>query len=328
MECSNHGGGWQGEALFVPALGAATLLMLVGDNLALVPIDRAGLRIEPLATLGLRGAGMARVRLENLTLPQERAPVDHDRIFRAWSVLSAADLTAIALGMADQLCNRAIVHATSRVQFPGLFHDEQARDPIGKFGAVKKMVAEMAARRYLIETLAHVLTPTDFSSPSVVQSGMVKMVTAEALGTSPGSLSYNAGQVFGGTGYSEDDILAKFYRDASAWRFLGPTNVDVGRRHGNELLRGWRPDGHRLAAVRGEAELFDQLAQRKALQAELDEVRVVRSRLRGMINDGWRPPRPRAAPPGRPQPGEGSIAFSTRALAEVSEGLARQDAHF
>src|SRR5205807_514489 len=125
------------------------------------------LHLEPLATLGLRGAGIARLSLDNFTLPDTRVAVDPDRIQRVWQVLSAADLTSIAFGMADALCRRAIAHATSRVQFPGLFHDEEARDTIGKFGAVKKMVAEMAAGRYLIETLDHNLTPADFSSSSL-----------------------------------------------------------------------------------------------------------------------------------------------------------------
>src|SRR5438132_7639354 len=149
------------------------------------------------------------------------------------------------------------------------------------------MIAEMAAGRYLIETLDHTLAPTDFSSPSVQRAGLVKALAAEALGTAPGSLSYNAGQIFGGTGYSEDDILAKFYRDAAAWRFLGPANVPVYLHHGEHLLRNWHPDGRRLASVAHEAQLFDQVAQRKALQGELDEVRVLRSRLRGLVND-WR----------------------------------------
>ncbi|MBY0526414.1 MAG: FAD-binding protein [Gemmataceae bacterium] len=328
------GTGWKGEILFVPAARASSLLLLVGDQLAVIRLSpsetRPGLHVDPLLTLGLRGAGMARIRLDNFVLGDERAAVDRDRIRRAWSVLSSADLTSIAFGMADQLCRRTIAHATSRVQFPGLFHDEQSRDTIGKFGAVKKMVAEMGARRLLIETLDHVLSPTDFSSPSVAQAGLIKKVVSEALGTAPGSLSYNAGQVFGGTGYSEDDILSKFYRDASAWRFLGPTNVEIGRRHGDELLRGWRPDGQKLAALRNEAELFDQLAQRKALQAELDEVRVVRSRLRGMVNEWLAAVDVSAgsrATPVTVRGADGRFSLGARALAEVSEGLARQDAH-
>jgi alkylation response protein AidB-like acyl-CoA dehydrogenase/flavin-dependent dehydrogenase/ferredoxin-like protein FixX len=312
-------GGWQGEALFVPGQHASSFLLLLGDQLAVAPVQRAGIRVEPLATLGLRGAGMALLRLVEFKLPVEHANVDHDRILRAWRVLSSADLTSIAHGMADILCERAIAHATSRVQFPGLFHDEDARDPIGKFGAVKKMIAEMGARRYVIETLDHTLSPLDFSSPSVLHAGLAKIVVAEALGTAPGSLSYNAGQVFGGTGYSEDDILAKFYRDAAAWRFLGPTDVEVCRSHGEELLRGWRPDGQRLANLRGETELIDPLAQRKALQAELDEVRVVRSRLRGLVNE-WLATFESASEAAR-------AAFSARAQAEIGERLAMQDAH-
>src|SRR6202035_974228 len=180
---------------------------------------------------GLRGAGLARVRVsDEFWLKQRPRDIPEIDLPDLLARLSSADLMAIAQGMADYLCHRAIDHATSRVQFPGLFHDQEARDAIGKFGAVKKMIAEMGARRYLIETLDHTLSPSDFSSASLNRALLIK-----ALGTAPGSLSYNAVQVFGGTGYSEDDILSKFYRDAAAWRFLGAANVDIYRRYGQGL---------------------------------------------------------------------------------------------
>ena len=56
---------------------------------------------------------------------------------------------------------------------------------------------------------------------------------------------------------------------------------------GEALLSDWDGAGQRLSGLEGEAELFDQLAQRKALQAELDEVRVHRSRVRGLVGE-WR----------------------------------------
>lgn len=306
-------GQWQGEALFVPGRQAASLLLLVRDQLAILPLrgTSSAVRLEPLGTLGLRAAGLAAVRLDGAALPPERATVDEDRIRRLWSVLSAADLISIAFGMADILCRRAIAHATGRVQFPGLFHDEESRDPIGKFGAVKKMVAEIAARRYLIETLDHTLSAADFSPASVMRVGIVKALVADALGSAPGSISYNAGQVFGGTGYSEDDILSKYYRDAAAWRFLGPSNADALRDHGHDLLAHWRADGQRLATVPNEVGLFEELAQRKALQAELDEVRNLRSRLRTLATE-WQDNRPTNA---------------AVLAAEVTEALAREDAH-
>lgn len=278
-------GVWSGEAMFVPAVGASVLVLLLDDQLVYLPANSPGIRITPLATLGLRGAGLARLELDRLKLPATRATVDRDRILRVWHILASTDLTSVAHGMADLLTQRAIAHATSRVQFPGLFQDDQARDAIGKFGAIKKMIAEMGARRYLIETLDYVLSPTDFSTASFERACAIKAVVAEALGTAPGSVSYNAGQVFGGTGYSEDDILSKYYRDAAAWRFLAQPNSLSLRRHGEQLLREGLQEDKGIASLPNEALLFDQVAQRKALQAELDEVRVLRSRLRSLVQD-------------------------------------------
>ncbi len=302
------------EAVFVPAQGGTVLLMLHGDEVAVSAGESgSGFTIEPLPTLGLRGAGLSRLVLTERAAPQAWSAVDRERLLRAWTVLSAADLTSIAFGMADLLCRRAVEQATSRVQFPGLFHDEEARDAIGKFGAVKKMVADLAARRYLIETLDHDLSPADFSEAAAERAGLVKALVAEALGSAPGSVSYNAGQVFGGTGYSEDDILSKYYRDAAAWRFLGPDNPTLLAAHGGRLLANWHAEGENLSEFPGEAELFDEAAQRKALQAQLDVLRVHRARLRTLVAEfqaaGARSPN------------------DPLAAAEVRDALGRQDAY-
>jgi alkylation response protein AidB-like acyl-CoA dehydrogenase/flavin-dependent dehydrogenase/electron transfer flavoprotein alpha subunit/ferredoxin-like protein FixX len=329
--------GLAGEAWFVPAGNAQKIVILIGDQLAILEPGAPGLQIEPIDTLGLRGAGLARLRIESADLGSVHATVDRDRMRRVWHILSSADLTSIAAGMADQLCRRAVDHATSRVQFPGLFHDQESRDAIGKFGAVKKMIAEMGARRYLIETLDHTLSPSDFSSASLNRALLIKALVSEALGTAPGSLSYNAVQVFGGTGYSEDDILSKFYRDAAAWRFLGAANVDIYRRYGQGLLHGGQVDSQKLALVPGEAELFEDVAQRKALQAELDEIRNARSRLKALALE-WqsallqpldasreRPSRPGAV--SRNNEHSRANRISPAAAGEIAEALARQEAH-
>src|SRR5262249_13652185 len=109
------------------------------------------------------------------------------------------------------------------------------------------------------------------------------------------------------------------------------------------LLRNWRPDGQRLATVPDEAELFDQVIQRKALQAELDEVRNARSRLRSLVAE-WQTkgkpvtPAGQAATPGEEedQPAFPLLALEKKvsrdesnriAVAEINEVLARQNAH-
>jgi electron transfer flavoprotein-quinone oxidoreductase len=304
----------RGEALFVPASGAGSLLLLRGDRLALVRQAAKGLTVEPLATLGLRGAGLARVSAGDGLQPDAEVLVERDRLLRLWSLLSSADLVSIASGMADLLCRRAIEHATTRVQFPGLFHDEEARDAIGKFGAIKRMVADMAARRYLIETLDHALSPRDLSTASIRQAALVKALAAEALGTAPGSVSYNAGQIFGGTGYSEDDILSKLYRDASAWRFLGPENPATLAEHGARLLDGWDERGDGLSRLPGEVERFDEIAQRNALQGPLDALRAQRALVRSLVG-------------GFLGSGHGRGETLPLAAAEARDLLGRQDAY-
>jgi alkylation response protein AidB-like acyl-CoA dehydrogenase/electron transfer flavoprotein alpha/beta subunit len=257
-----------GEALMVPAVSAKSVLGLVGSSAE--SLVCGGFAVRPIPTLGLRGAGLARVRFDPSAAAVAKQDVTGLGVVRFAEVLGSADLIAMALGMAEYLCQRANDHAGSRVQFPGLFHDEESRDTIGKFGAVKKMIAEMAAGRQLIEALALYLGA---ESEATSRAALLKAVVAEVLGTAPGSIAYDAGQVFGGTGYSEDDTLSKLYRDAAAWRFLAPANSKVYIAHGAALFENWTPDGAALSAVPGEEAAFAEIAQRLALTPELRQIR-------------------------------------------------------
>lgn len=255
----------EAECYFVPARGALAVLAVRGKQLAILhPGDEVGWSLRPLATLGLRGAGLAAIHCTAaLQGTASTGPLDPVTV---WQILVAADLISLAHGMADYLCRRAIDHATNRVQFPGLFHDEDSRDAIGKFGAVKKMVAEMAAGRQVIAMLDRCLSPAALDDAAAQQAGLHKALVAEVLGTAPGSIAYNAGQVFGGTGYSEDDSLSKFYRDAAAWRFLGPLNRKAFAAQGQALLDG--------ASVKlpAEDELVAEIEQRQALVPERQQI--------------------------------------------------------
>jgi alkylation response protein AidB-like acyl-CoA dehydrogenase/flavin-dependent dehydrogenase/electron transfer flavoprotein alpha subunit/ferredoxin-like protein FixX len=319
----------QGQASLVPAGFAQKLVLLTKSGLAVVG-RTSRLSITPVVGLGLRGASLASVSLAEAGEDLKFHSVNAALLQQAWEVISSADLIAVADGMSEKLCRRALEHATSRVQFPGLFHDDQARDAIGKFGAVKKMLAQMAACHYAIETCNYSLSPMDLSDRSRTRAVTIKALVAELLGTAPGSVTYNAGQVFGGTGYSEDDILSKYYRDASAWRMLGPGNLEVWDRHGHQMLASWH-DGHYSAhTLDHEAELLDELAERKALLAELDEVRNTRGRLRTVVGE-WLSRHCRGSLPHAHSEehvsanGAGETSLPDPREAAIATGLARQE---
>ena len=194
------------KAFFIPAALAEEFLCV--DDAALALVHRSDVVLNRQQTFGLTGA-----RLSHLEL--NATPIDHTvkpGAARHVARLAAKDLLSIALGASSMLVERATAHALTRVQFPGVFKDENGRDGVGKFGAVKKMLAEMEADRYLLETLSHF--------PHSLTPEQLKLITAEAFGTMPGSVTYNAGQIVGGPAFSEDDIFSKFYRDSGAWSSL------------------------------------------------------------------------------------------------------------
>jgi len=252
-----------GMSVLVPAQHASHIVLWVADRLAIVPASELATALEPLETLGFRGAGLMRLRWSDTIESRCTVRCNPQHVNECWVRNTSADLVSMARGMAEILCQRAIAHATSRVQFPGMFHDEQSRDPIGKFGAIKRMIAEMTVRRELLRMFEEQLQTPQLH---LEYASALKAVAAELLAPAPGSITYNAGQVFGGTGFSEDDILSKFFRDANAWRVLGVDNSTVFR-YPHLVVPS-------LTSVQSTA-----IEQRNALRAELAIVQDMHAKL-------------------------------------------------
>jgi electron transfer flavoprotein-quinone oxidoreductase len=194
------------KAAFIPTGLAEEVLSVSGDELTL--IHRSDLAVHRQQTFGLTAAALAHLEMRATPSKRTSKPGSTKHLQR----LAANHLLSIALGASTMLVERTTAHALTRVQFPGLFKDENGRDGVGKFGAVKQFLSQMEAMRYVLDTLSaqpHSLTPEE-----------LKLITAEAFGTMPGSVTYNAGQIVGGPAFSEDDIYSKFYRDSGAWSWL------------------------------------------------------------------------------------------------------------
>ncbi len=135
----------------------------------------------------------------------------------------AVHYLAIALGVGDYLCKRVKEHALGRVQFPGQMQDTEGRDGIAKLGAVKALIARTEAWRLLLQTLYDFHAHSELRTPdSALYHALCSALAALAFGPEAGTMGYDAGQVFGGFAYSEDDLLSRSYRDSSLYRFLAP----------------------------------------------------------------------------------------------------------
>jgi alkylation response protein AidB-like acyl-CoA dehydrogenase/flavin-dependent dehydrogenase/electron transfer flavoprotein alpha subunit/electron transfer flavoprotein alpha/beta subunit/ferredoxin-like protein FixX len=247
----------RGTKQFVLAALADQLLVYQCGQLYSVARAAAGVRVEPIQAIGLYGAGVANVTFDG-AVAQRLEIAEAEKILAA-SV--AADFTAIALGAGEMLLERALAHATSRVQFPGLFKDEDGRDGIAKFGATKRFLSEMVGNVLVLRTLNE--RAADFA----IDAHTHKAIVAEVFGPEEGSLTYNAGQIFGGTAYSEDDVLSKFYRDSAVFPFLWFDDHRAARTNAVEILARLSKASSRLQNLAA--------AQKRGLTAEVQSLHEI-----------------------------------------------------
>ncbi|MGH7545162.1 MAG: acyl-CoA dehydrogenase family protein, partial [Gemmatimonadota bacterium] len=197
------------------------------------------------------------------------------------------DLAAITRGAADVLAERAVDHARSRVQFPDHFQDLDGRDAIAKFGAVREHLAWIEAHRLALQALVEEAAWADRAAtldpaadPAGLEPRLAKIAVSRALGAGPDSIAYRAGQVIGGAAYSEDDVVAKLYRDSAVFpQWVRPNvalQLDIGRAIA-ALIRDGRPLGPLAAGVAPALEAAD----RRPILGEL--VRRLRAAERAVV---------------------------------------------
>ena len=113
---------------------------------------------------------------------------------------------AMALGELTALGARAIEFANTRVQFRGDIKDREGRDSIAKFGAIKNMLATIEHARATLEAARDDCTQAPRAVLERIRTHMGPWMDA---------VPWVAGQIFGGMAFSEEDILAPRYRDAT-----------------------------------------------------------------------------------------------------------------
>ena len=201
-----------GRLPFVATALAEGLVARGGGRVALFDRDSSGVHVEMTPAIGLAGAAIAEITLEGAR-PSWSGGWDGSRESSLFS-RRARDVAALALGAGTLLVERAIDHARNRIQFPDMFQDLDGRDAVGKFGAVRAHIAHLEAARMALETA---LLDADWEGGDGLEPLLAKVLVSDLFGPDLPSISYRAGQVIGGTAFSEDDIFSKFYRDSSVF---------------------------------------------------------------------------------------------------------------
>ncbi|HET6466659.1 MAG TPA: acyl-CoA dehydrogenase family protein [Nitrospiria bacterium] len=199
----------------VPLALSDALVMVYQNRAWEIPLDQPGLKTIPTPAIGFRSAGLHRLEFKAVEVRGPGWPVGHGPQF-------GIAYAAVALGAADYLARRAKEHADGRVQFARQMRDTQGRDGIAKLGAVKAMIARIEAWHLLLAVLLEENTASESSERPAEWSDLCATAASLAFGPEAGQMGYDAGQIFGGFAYSEDDLLSRAYRDSALFRYLAP----------------------------------------------------------------------------------------------------------
>ncbi len=214
------GGGWAlwGEKSLVPLATRAELFVVAADvrglgaRLFLVERGTPGLRVEPEPAMGLRGAGLGRLRFERARVEEDAmlggvqgdgreqlgALVDRARI--AWG--------AMAVGTAQAVLDYVIPYCNERKAFG---------EPISNRQAVAFLVADIAIElegmRLLVQRAASQMDLEGSSQPGVARAAALARLQCASKGVQIGS---DGVQLLGGHGFIKEHPVERWYRDLRA----------------------------------------------------------------------------------------------------------------
>lgn len=190
-----------------------------GVSLFLMPPKAKGVTLSPLTTLGMRGLGTFDMTMEDVFVPDELLLGEPDN---AWYMLlpTLANermlLMGTCLGIMDGVAEETLAYMKSRVAFG---------KQIGAFQAVQHHYANIVMARHQTELVAYnAARLADAGEDTFLEVTMGKVIASEHA-VNAADLGI---QIFGGMGYSGDNDMQRYWRDARLMRF-SPINNEMAR---------------------------------------------------------------------------------------------------
>jgi alkylation response protein AidB-like acyl-CoA dehydrogenase len=206
-----------GTKTFITGAGESDVyLVILRTNQAKTPADLSALIIEKGTSgfsfgkkeesMGLRGSSDGELIFQNLKVPKANLLGEENgylAIMPRFVGLALMGAAAISLGIAQVALDAAVTHSTTRVV---------AGQPIGQYQGIQFLLAEMntslAAARALTYSAARMMDGPPPISP--VSIYMAKLSATEMAI----DVTQKALQIHGGSGYSRELPLERYYRDA------------------------------------------------------------------------------------------------------------------
>ncbi len=198
-----------------------------GITAFLVPKEAAGLEVREIRTLGIHGMSTCEVFLRDVAIQPDAVLGDVDEGLRqVFATINREGLNAAAatIGVARGALDLTIDYATNRKVF---------EKPIASFQVPQHWMVDAAvsieAARSLM-TRAAIIESKGGRSDSL--ASMAKLVASEAAV----EIAIKGMQVMGGTGYSREVAMQRYFRDGRLWSFSPLTNEMVRNRLGEQFL--------------------------------------------------------------------------------------------
>ncbi|MGE4492875.1 MAG: acyl-CoA dehydrogenase family protein [Syntrophotalea sp.] len=190
-----------------------------GVSLFLMSPKAKGVTLKPLTTMGMRGLGTFEMTMEDVFVPDDRLLGEPDK---AWYMLlptltnERMLLLGTCLGILDGVAEDALAYMKSREAFG---------KQIGAFQAVQHHYANIIMARHQTELLAFdTARKADAGIDTFLEVTMGKVIASEHA-VNAADLGI---QIFGGMGYSADNDMQRYWRDARLMRF-SPINNEMAR---------------------------------------------------------------------------------------------------